>query len=109
MLPAKQAHDRVAFAKSRLGRVFDLALTLQPSIRGDEHMVVLGDDEIVRGKGRLVGHRFDDRAPRIGSTVSFLNLDELLAHELPARFLILQEFSGSRSRAFCARRAPSGP
>ena len=89
---ARAAGDRrqhaVAFTQPRRRQVLHFLLPLHPPVARHDDDVVFFDDEGVGGVFDLLG-LLDARAPRLA--VLLLNLLELVAHQLPARVLVLQQ------------------
>ena len=78
---AGESEQAVALAEAQLPAVGDLPLAADPTVRGQHHIGVLGDDEVLLGEVHLAGLDSDGGAPRPGLAVPIPDLDQLPAHQ----------------------------
>ncbi len=63
--PRLAGEHRVALAQACRARILDLLLPLDPAVAGHEHVIVLGDDEVLGGELGLVSDLLDASCRRL--------------------------------------------
>ena len=86
----QHGQHRVAFAQPRGREVAHFLLPLHPAVARHDDDVVLLDDEVVGGERDFLG-RLDQRAALVALRVRLLHLLDLVAHQLPAALLVLEQ------------------